>query len=1013
MPDAARIGRRPCIFVSAVSRELETAREIVGHSLRVYHNVDVIFQQEFGTESGDLLDMLRRHVDECDGVLQLIGDAYGAAPRVPPADFDHEVSFTQFEFLYALRQPAKTTWLIRVDGSCTRNVRAPEYVVSEDRPGHSLRPEVEEAYRARLERLRPGQPLVASAKDDPELMLAIHEHNRRRTLQRDYAAGLHTHLQHPVKDDDELVQTIRKLTGLPSSLPRTKGKIAGLRASIQQWDSLPANVSMGAFKGRAPLTFRVLSVLNPFGNQPAPSRRIVLHGLGGSGKTTLATEIGHLHNVLGHHVLMTKPVPGHDLDQDLAGLAKPLKLSSGAAEVSDWLRDHDDWLMIVDGIDDRDSAERVHAFCEDFQSGHFLITSCFEGYWKSVRHAQQFICYEVDVLNPDAAHRLLHGLLEGAHRSDPDAEVRELSTLLGGLPLAIQHAQGYLAQNIRRSIKNYIQDLEAAPILPDAGTDDFAEAPRPVAATWQASLQRMRPASRTLLRLLSFLTDHPIPLHFLQSPEVERVFAQACTTDPFEHAPTEMSRPQLAAAIRELGAYSLLRWYDEKAHTQTVHRLVLRMTQASLRAASPQMLQHGLHFQHALASQERTVDGAHKKFMAHAIRFVTDYLATEGGSARALIYPHIFQLAALYREQEMTMPAPASPLPLAADELVFLGETSCLSGNDEDAVHHFARAAAMSQLTPYERARANQNLAYSLFGLDRIQSALEHYSIAEEALTDQPEDRRHNEIRYDLHSGRGWLLRFLGRLPEAIRDFERARSLTRQDDDARIADIALGLGATYDYAGDYDAAERHCREAAARADAARDPHVQACVQYMMGWLLIRQGSLQEGMDCCVEAVSLGEKYDFTNVQEEASWIMAVGFALQGDSKAALETADRALQWSSEYLAGWKHFIRGIMRYRVGDQMGAKADFERAVALSETSIARFENFDNVDTLAFSHAGLAIIGQSVHVDLAVRAYCRARQLAAGGGIVDIGRTALSCFGDDPAVTKMADALLAAVS
>ena len=178
--------------------------------------------------------MLRRHVDECDGVLQLIGDVYGAAPRKPHPGFEgfDEFSYTQFELLYARQQQGKKTWLIRIEGSCTRVVHATEYVVP-DRLGQSLRSDVEAAYRARLRRLRPGQTLTAIAKDDSELRLAIDEHHRRRLLQREYAARLHTHLTHTAVDDDDLVKKIQELKGVPgvsTANSRDTGRLAGIDA---------------------------------------------------------------------------------------------------------------------------------------------------------------------------------------------------------------------------------------------------------------------------------------------------------------------------------------------------------------------------------------------------------------------------------------------------------------------------------------------------------------------------------------------------------------------------------------------------------------------------------------------------------------------------------------------------------------------------------------------------------------------------------------------------------------
>ena len=68
----------------------------------------------------------------------------------------------------------------------------------------------------------------------------------------------------------------------------------------------------------------------------------------------------------------------------------------------------------------------------------------------------------------------------------------------------------------------------------------------------------------------------------------------------------------------------------------------------------------------------------------------------------------------------------------------------------------------------------------------------------------------------------------------------------------------------------------------------------------------------------------------------------------------------------------------------------------------------ENFDPLDTRAFSHAGLAVLGHGEHEALAVRDYRRGRELAPAAGIIDIGRTVFSCFGSAPTVARLADRL-----
>ncbi|CAI4033573.1 hypothetical protein DNFV4_04014 [Nitrospira tepida] len=90
---------RPRLFLSAVSEELRTARKDVAATVRTL-GFDPVSQDDFPTGQGELGQWLRRQLDSCEGVIQLVGRGYGAEPpTVDPAY--GRLSYTQFELLYA------------------------------------------------------------------------------------------------------------------------------------------------------------------------------------------------------------------------------------------------------------------------------------------------------------------------------------------------------------------------------------------------------------------------------------------------------------------------------------------------------------------------------------------------------------------------------------------------------------------------------------------------------------------------------------------------------------------------------------------------------------------------------------------------------------------------------------------------------------------------------------------------------------------------------------------------
>jgi hypothetical protein len=114
---------RPTIFISSVSKELRSARQLVANTL-TFLGYEPIWQDIFGTEGGDLRQMLRQQVDQSKGVVQLIGQCYGAEPPVPDEEFGR-VSYTQYEALYA-RKRGKKVWYLFMDESFPIDPHEPE-----------------------------------------------------------------------------------------------------------------------------------------------------------------------------------------------------------------------------------------------------------------------------------------------------------------------------------------------------------------------------------------------------------------------------------------------------------------------------------------------------------------------------------------------------------------------------------------------------------------------------------------------------------------------------------------------------------------------------------------------------------------------------------------------------------------------------------------------------------------------------------------------------------------------
>ena len=104
--------QRPTIFISTVSKELRSARQLVANTLS-FLGYEPVWQDIFGTESGDLREMLRARIDGCKGVVQLVGYGYGAEPVIADEEFGR-CSYTQYEAFYARKIGIKV-WYLFID----------------------------------------------------------------------------------------------------------------------------------------------------------------------------------------------------------------------------------------------------------------------------------------------------------------------------------------------------------------------------------------------------------------------------------------------------------------------------------------------------------------------------------------------------------------------------------------------------------------------------------------------------------------------------------------------------------------------------------------------------------------------------------------------------------------------------------------------------------------------------------------------------------------------------------
>ena len=696
------------------------------------------------------------------------------------------------------------------------------------------------------------------------------------------------------------------LVGVDDPEERRRRIIAAAEGASQAVKPMPRPFAgvpprLESFTGRGQDLDRLDEIL--IGGKPAAvtqssgrtqTRRAAVQGLGGVGKTSLATEYAHRYRDLYAGVWWAPAETRAGLVTSLAALAVELGVAQAAdadlgaaakAALRRLAEQRATWLLVYDNVTAPDEiADLLPA-----SGARVLITSRFAdwGGW-----AEEVA---LDVLRPDEAVALLQG--RSGRNDEPGA--RALAEALGHLPLALDHAAAFC----RRTNTGFLDYAAKAGSL-IAMAPRGAAYPRSVGATFDLALEEA----------------------LAQSPAVAPVMAYLAACAP-ERIPAPLAdgaadeEGERLAAMLALTELSLVRHdpFDDGAPALTVHRLV-----------------------QAVARKRLAGDGARHQLAGKLTALYPDdgYGNPASWEACARLLPH---LVGLFGSDH------ASPPPGASDLLVRAGDYLHARGRYAQALPLFERALSVAESTfgpdHAETAAALGPLALLLRHQGDLARAEPLYerALAISEKTIGPDDPRTGTIVNNLAMLRYQKGDRKGSLPffrRALDVYERGLG----SDHPAVLTVLNNLGTVLARMDDLDGAKPFLTRALEIRERTLGPDHPDTAMSLHGLasLLVDIGDATAGLPLAERALAINERVLGPDHPGTATSLNDTALIHQklGDLPAARALFERSLAISERTLGADHPDLAatynnlGILLQQEGDREAAERQHEAALAMRE-------------------------------------------------------------------------------
>ena len=306
------------------------------------------------------------------------------------------------------------------------------------------------------------------------------------------------------------------------------------------------------------------------------NHRVALYGLGGVGKTQLALEYVYMHQTNYERIYWISAATEAKLLSEFEKIASQTsfslqnpnpKSSDIAKEVLKWLNKQENWLVVIDNLDDINVVRGL--LPNSSPERHTLITTRNPNAEHIPAEGLQVSVYDADDATELLLTRLGSQVRAAGETEEGKIECFKIAKELGYLPLAIEQAAAYIrevSKDLFQYLPSYKKDRRKLNSRASIANEAYYEAS--VANTWHLSFQRVEEINgdaAKLLRLLAFLNPDGILIEFLKDG-----------TEGLSDDLKMIVSDKLYEALSELERFSLIGRQCDNTLGQkvTIHRLV-------------------------------------------------------------------------------------------------------------------------------------------------------------------------------------------------------------------------------------------------------------------------------------------------------------------------------------------------------------------------------------------------------------------------------------------------------